>query len=77
MPSHLFLALNYVIQQRFQPCNFSLSAGSVAQIVRDSLRDSTVLVGLHEQTHTPDLPHDELAFLQRRPEAARIAADLV
>ena len=37
--------------------------GSVAQIARDSLRDSKVLVGFHEQTHTPDLPHDELALL--------------
>ena len=51
--------------------------GSVAQIVRDSLRDSKVLVGLHEQAHTSDLPHDELARLQFRPEAARFAADLV
>ena len=40
-----------------------LQGGSVAQITKDSLRDSKVLVGLHEQTHTPDLPHDELAFL--------------
>ena len=51
--------------------------GSVAQIVGDSLRDSMVLVAWHEQAHTSDLPHDELAFLQRRPEAARLAADPV
>jgi hypothetical protein len=38
-------------------------AGSVAQIARDSLRDSKVLVGLHEQAHTSDLSHDELARL--------------
>ena len=37
--------------------------GSVAQIARDFLRDSKVFVGFHEQTHTPDLPHDELALL--------------
>ena len=52
-------------------------AGSVAQIFTDCLRDSKVLVGLHEQAHTPDLPHDELARLQCRLEAARLAADLV
>ena len=48
--------------------------GSVAQIGRDCLRDSKVLVGLHEQAHTPDLPHEELARLQCRPEAAWLAA---
>ena len=48
---------------------------SVAQIARDSLRDSKVLVGLHEQAHTSDLSHDELARLQFRPEATRFAAD--
>ena len=37
--------------------------GSVAQIERDSLCDSMVLVSGYEQTHTSDLPHDELAFL--------------
>ncbi len=51
--------------------------GSVAQIVGDSLFDSMVLVGVHEQTHPSDLPHDQLAFRQCRPEAARLAADLV
>ena len=54
-----------------------LISGSVAQIVRDSLCDSRALVAGHEQTFTSDLPQDERAFLQRRPEAARIAADLV
>jgi hypothetical protein len=49
----------------------------VAQIVRDSLCDSEVLVGLHEQTYIPDLSHNELAFLQFCPEAAWFAADLV
>ena len=39
------------------------SHGSVGQIVRDSVRGSRVLVGMHEQTHTSDLPHDELALL--------------
>ncbi|WP_426034944.1 DUF4279 domain-containing protein, partial [Cypionkella sp. TWP1-2-1b2] len=39
--------------------------GSVAQIVRDSLRDCKVLVAGYEQTCTSDLPHDELALLQR------------
>ena len=52
-------------------------SGSVAQIARDSLRDSTVLVGVDEQAHTSDLPHDELALLQRRPQAAWIVVDLV
>ena len=37
--------------------------GSVAQIVRDSLCDSMVLVAGHEQTCTSDLPHDEPAIL--------------
>lgn len=32
--------------------------GSVAQLAGDSLCDSMVLVVAHEQTHTPDLPHD-------------------
>ena len=40
----------------------------------DSLCDSMVLVVGHEQTDTCDLPHDELAFLQCGPEAARVAA---
>ena len=53
------------------------SKGSVAQIVGDSLGDSKVLVAGYEQTCTSDLPHDELALLQRRPEAAWLAADLV
>lgn len=58
----------------------SLAFGAVtyvAQIARDSPRDSMVLVAGHEQTHSPDLPHDELALLQRRPEAAWVAAYLV
>ena len=51
--------------------------GSVAQIFRDSLRDSKVLVGLDEQAHTSELSHDELAHLQCCAEAAWIAAYLV
>ena len=35
--------------------------GSVAQICKDCLRDSKVLVSLHEQARTRDLAHDELA----------------
>ena len=52
------------------------AAGSVAQITGDSLRDSRVLGGLHAQAHTADLPHDALARLQCRPEAAWFAADI-
>ena len=37
--------------------------GSVAQISRDSLRDSKMLVGVHEQIHTSELSYDELALL--------------
>ena len=36
-----------------------------------------VLVAGHAQTYRSGLPHDELAFLQRGPEAARLAAGLV
>jgi hypothetical protein len=39
--------------------------------------DSRVLVGSHEQTHTSDVPHNELARLQCGPEVARFAADLL
>ena len=52
--------------ERFERQNLEKKAevaGSVAQIARDFLRDSKVLVGFHEQTHIPDLPHDELALL--------------
>ena len=31
--------------------------------VRDSSRESSVVAGLHEQTHTPDLQNQELAGL--------------
>lgn len=51
------------LRGRQGPTDLQASSGSVAHIARDSLRDSMVLVGLHEQTHTPDLPHDELALL--------------
>jgi adenine-specific DNA-methyltransferase len=32
--------------------------------VRDSSRESSVVAGMHEQTHTPDLQDQELASLQ-------------
>ena len=32
--------------------------------VRDSSRESRVVAGMHEQTHTPDLQDQELASLQ-------------
>ena len=32
--------------------------------VRDSSRESSVVAGRHEQTHTPDLQDQELAGLQ-------------
>ena len=31
--------------------------------VRDSSRESSVVAGVHEQTHTPDLQDQELASL--------------
>jgi len=34
------------------------------QPVRDSSRESSVIAGMHEQTHTPDLQDQELASLQ-------------
>jgi hypothetical protein len=43
--------------------DFRSGTGSVAQIVRDSLRNSIMLVGVDEKTHTSDLSHDELAHL--------------
>ena len=45
--------------------NFLPPVGSVARIVRDPLCASVVLVAGHEQTHTCDLLHDELALLSR------------
>lgn len=42
------------------------ATGSVAQVVGDSLRDSKVLARWHEQTHTSDVSHDELAHFQQR-----------
>ena len=51
--------------------------GSVAQIVKDSLSNSMVLVDVDKQAPLSDLPHDELVFLQRSLEAARFVAHLV
>ena len=50
---------------------------SAARISRDSLRYFKSLVGFHQQTQTSELPDDELAFLQRRPQAARVVVDPV
>ena len=35
-----------------------------ANRVRDSSRESSVVAGMYEQTHTPDLQDQELASLQ-------------
>lgn len=51
--------------------------GSAAQIDQDTLFDPRVLAAWHEQTHTSEQSQDDLAPLQRRPEAARVAAHLV
>ena len=64
-------------QQAGPPKEGLANKGSVAQIVREALRGSKVLVGVPEQVHTSVLPHDKLAFLQFRLEAARIFADLI
>jgi hypothetical protein len=45
--------------------------------MRDSSRDSSVVAGLHEQTHPAELQDQELAGLQRSAEAARLPDDLV
>ena len=45
--------------------------------VRDSSRESSVVAGLHEQTHPAELQDQELAVLQRSAEAARLPDDLV
>lgn len=45
--------------------------------VRDSSRESSVVAGLHEQTHPADLQDQELAGLQRSAEAAWLPDDLV
>ena len=42
------------LRGRQGPTDLQANIGSVAHIARDSLRDSMVLVGLHEQTHTPE-----------------------
>ena len=51
--------------------------GSVAEVGRDSPRELSSLGVGHEQAHSPDRSDDELAVLERSPEAARIAGDLV
>lgn len=52
-------------------------AGSVAQVPWDSSCRLRGLVAGHEQACPSDLPHDQLARLQRGPEAAWVAVDLV
>ncbi len=42
----------------------------------DSSRESSVIAGRHEQTDTADLQDQELACLQRRAQATRLANDL-
>ena len=54
------------------------SIGSVAQTDWwDSCRESSVVAGAHEQTHTTELQDQEMAGLQRRAEEARLPDDLV
>ena len=45
--------------------------------VRDSLFESSVVAGVHEQLVPYDVQDQELAFVQRGAEAARFAIDLV
>jgi hypothetical protein len=42
----------------------SLSGLCCTNLVRDSSRESSVVAGMHEQTHTRDLQDRELASLQ-------------
>ena len=52
--------------------------GFVAQIVvRDSLRESGMIAGRHEQLGPYEIQDHELVVLQYRTEATRIAVDLV
>lgn len=47
------------------PASFAASEGlCCTNPVRDSSRESSVVAGMHEQTHTPDLQDQELASLQ-------------
>ena len=52
-------------------------AGFVAQILRDSPCRLRGVGRGHEQACPSELSHDELARLQRGPQAARLTADLV
>src|SRR5688500_8972542 len=51
-------------------------SGSVAELGWDSRCGVSGFGAGDEQACPSDLPHDELACLQRGPEAARLAADL-
>ena len=53
----------FLATQRHRQPMFAQDVGFVAQIARDFLRDSKVSIGLHEQTYTPELSHDDLARL--------------
>jgi len=46
-------------------------------VVRDSLFESSVVAGVHEQLVPYDVQDQELAFVQHGAEAARFAIDLV
>ena len=54
---------DFTVPCRWYTIEVCSKIGSVAQFAEDSLGDSMVSVGLHEQTRTCDLPHDELALL--------------
>ena len=54
---------DFTVPCRWDTIEVCSKVGFVAQIARDSMGDSKVSVGLHEQTRTCDLPHDELALL--------------
>ncbi len=60
-----------------RPLFFYLKKGSVAQIPWDSPCRLRGLVAGHDQACPSDLPHNELARLQRGLEAAWLVADLV
>jgi len=46
-------------------------------LLKDSQRESMGLEGLHAETFSRPLPHDELVRLQRRAAEARLPVDLV
>jgi transposase len=61
------------VATRYDRCAALLRKGRV----RDSSGESSVVDGLHEQTHPAELQDEELAGLQRSAEAARFPYDLV